>query len=118
MKECDTDIAKLTSQRNSDQLHFSFLYLMNYNITNLRKRLCTGLPIWVGVGKGENRAAPPFFSHLFSPFLLIFSRQPVKMVTKNLERGKEGRGGGGEGGGTQQSVILGSSAPRSYPLLF
>lgn len=66
-------------------------------MTNLRKRLCTGLPIWVGVGKGENRAAPPFFlisSRLFSSF---FSRQPVKMVTKNLERGKEGRGGGGGG---------------------
>ena len=44
----------------------------------------------------KSRSPPPLFflisSRLFSSF---FSRQPVKMVTKNLERGKEGRGGGG-----------------------
>ena len=48
----------------------------------------------------KSRSPPPLFflisSRLFSSF---FSRQPVKMVTKNLERGKEGRGGGGGGGG-------------------
>lgn len=83
---------------------------MNYNITNLRKRLCTGLPIWVGVGKGENRAAPPPLFLLISSLLFssFFSRQPVKMVTKNLERGKEGQRGAGRGRG-------GDSTGKLYP---
>ena len=64
----------------------------------------------------EKIAQPPLFflisSRLFSSF---FSRQPVKMVTKNLERGKEGRGGGG-GGGDSTKCYTGKLCPSVLPL--
>ena len=63
----------------------------------------------------KSRSPPLFFlisSRLFSSF---FSRQPVKMVTKNLERGKEGRGGGG-GGGDSTKCYTGKLCPSVLPL--
>ena len=64
----------------------------------------------------KSRRPPLFFlisSRLFSSF---FSRQPVKMVTKNLERGKEGRGGGG-GGFYWEALPLGPT-PCSFKYHF
>ena len=68
---------------------------------------------WKG-RKSRNPPPPPFISsRLFSSF---FSCQPVKMVIKTLERGKEGRGGGDGGGGNSTKCYTGKLYPSARPL--